>query len=178
MIMKFNFSKNAKKLALLGLILLATVSVGYALLSQTINIITTATLSGTWDVQVTEVTYVSTWGREVVGEPTISHDNKNVTINVEFSKPGGQAFFNMKVKNNGTINAEMKTINVLFNGSLDPDPDIRYYILEGAYDAVPSNIDAGQEIIYTIKVFWQSSDTEAPEPKTITIDTTLSIDPA
>ncbi len=173
-IMKFNFSKNAKRLTILGLILLTTVSVGYALLTQTINIISTVNLSGTWNIEVTSVEFDSVNSTDAFDYSTTSSNTPdNILLDVELIRPEtAVAIYHVKIKNSGTIDALLTDAQILDNS--DPSnpvpfdgnhtssngPPVLMRSVETIYGAIcevemnSDVLNAGEEKICTFKVIW------------------------
>ena len=112
--------RNTKTIVVIGLIaIVAALSIGYATLSQTIQINSSAKINaGTWNVNTT-LTSSSTPctynGTAISGiTPTISGTGTiTITIpQVSLSLPGDTVVCTVPIKNNGTINAELNYLNV------------------------------------------------------------------
>jgi len=84
---------------------LLTLSIGYALFSQTINVTGTATGQGSFDMQITQASIVSQVGSSGA---TVSLSNSNHTLNISVPKleyPGAYVDIQYTIQNKGTINA-------------------------------------------------------------------------
>lgn len=92
--------------------LLVFMSVGYAILSATLNIKGTSIFEGNWDIIITNVE-MSTTGKGVTGTYSdLAEDNKNLTLSVELQKPKDEVIYTITVKNQGSIDASLKAVNL------------------------------------------------------------------
>lgn len=92
--------------------LLVFMSVGYAILSATLNIKGTSIFEGNWDIIITNVE-MSTTGKGVTGTYSdLAEDNKNLTLSVELQKPKDEVIYTITVKNQGSVDASLKAVNL------------------------------------------------------------------
>lgn len=92
--------------------LLVFMGVGYAILSATLNIRGTSIFDGTWDIVITNVE-MSTTGKGVKGTHSdLSEDNKNLTLTAELQKPKDEVVYTITVKNQGSVDASLKAVNL------------------------------------------------------------------
>ena len=113
-------SKNTKMIIIAGLVFaVAALSVAYATLSQTIQINSSAKINpGTWDINTTltsSSTPCTLNGDAIAGiTPTITGSSTiSITIpQVSLSLPGDTVVCTVPIRNNGTIDAELKTLTV------------------------------------------------------------------
>ena len=92
--------------------LLVFMSVGYAILSATLNIKGKSIFEGNWDIIITNVE-MSTTGKGVTGTYSdLAKDNKNLTLSVELQKPKDEVIYTITVKNQGSIDASLKAVNL------------------------------------------------------------------
>lgn len=113
--------RKSKNVVIVALCLtLIFMGVGFAALSAQLNVTTTATVSGTWDVHFSSASPVAATG---INEGSITDDTKNafkaiteddkttsLTVGLKLVKPGDSATFTVKAKNFGTIKAALKKI--------------------------------------------------------------------
>lgn len=156
--------------------LLVFMGVGYAILSATLNIRGTSIFDGTWDIVITNVE-MSTTGKGVKGTHSdLSEDNKNLTLTAELQKPKDEVVYTITVKNQGSVDASLKAVNLettnaneyveaintaelgtaLFAGqSMTFDVKIRFRDL--ALDSLPGELIANYNFSLTYLQYTESS---------------------
>lgn len=100
--------KKNSSFVVIALLLIITISIGYAALSTTLNINGTSTIkTQTWDVHFANVKVTTNSGATVTKAPTIT-DGKTteVTYNVALNQPGSVYEFTVDVVNGGSIAAK------------------------------------------------------------------------
>lgn len=125
--------RNQRSLAIFALsIALVATTVAYAVLQTSLNISASVTRKGgSWDIAITEIgqyrrsdgTYNPTDSIPMGNATTPSEDEDftgdirgtNATFNVTLD-PGKSKTFYVRIKNNGTLNATMASINLCFKG--------------------------------------------------------------
>ena len=106
----FMKKKNKKSYVLLALFALIGITIGYAVLSTTLNINGKSTISkNTWDVHFDNIN-VTDESVEAVKLPTIE-DDTTVDFEIALNMPGDFYEFTVDVVNNGTIDAMIGSIN-------------------------------------------------------------------
>ena len=106
----FMKKKNKKSYVLLALFALIGITIGYAVLSTTLNINGKSTISkNTWDVHFDNIN-VTDESVEAVKLPTIE-DDTTVDFEIALNMPGDFYEFTVDVVNNGTIDAMIESIN-------------------------------------------------------------------
>ena len=90
--------------------LLVFMGIGYAVLSQTLNISGTANMKGTWDIKITDISEASRTGKANPGTPTISTSGVSASFEANLWMPGDSITYNITVKNNGNIDAALKEL--------------------------------------------------------------------
>ena len=102
--------------------LLVFMGIGYALLSQVLNINGTATLTGDWNIYIASITEV-TEGNTTTGKSnsaTVSSDKLTANFDVELLKPGDYVEYKVVVNNDGDINAVLRELIPTINsGNMD-----------------------------------------------------------
>ena len=110
--------RKSKNVVIVALCLtLIFMGVGFAALSAQLNVTTTATVSGTWDVHFSSASPVAAEGNNqgaITSNTfnTITDDSKttSLTVGVELVKPGDSATFTVTAKNFGSIKAILSNI--------------------------------------------------------------------
>lgn len=150
-------TKKDKRYHVMSLLLVIMgLAAGYALFSETLNISGTAETTGTWDVEFSSATVdpsTTTAGATAV----ISGDKNTLTLNVpSLEKPTSFALYNVVVRNNGNIGAELLSVNLTGN----TDPDIKL-----TYPTFPTGtvLAAGATYAFTIRVEWATESIAAPK---------------
>ena len=90
--------------------LLIIMGIGYAILSQTLNISGIANMKGTWDIKITDISEASRTGKADPGTPTISTNGVSASFEANLWMPGDSITYNITVKNNGNIDAALKEL--------------------------------------------------------------------
>ena len=100
--------KKNSSFVVIALLLIVTISIGYAALSTTSNINGTSTIkTQTWDVHFANVKVTTNTGATVTKAPTITEGKTTeVTYNVALNKPGSVYEFTVDVVNGGSIAAK------------------------------------------------------------------------
>lgn len=100
--------KKNSSFVVIALLLIVTISIGYAALSATLNINGTSTIkTNTWDVHFANVKVTTNTGATVTKAPTITEGKTTeVTYNVALNQPGSVYEFTVDVVNGGTIAAK------------------------------------------------------------------------
>lgn len=104
-------NNKAKNILLLVLVLgLGGMTIAYAMLSQQLNIESTAKVkASSWDIKFANLSTASKQGAtNVVTEPTLT-DTLISGLNVELSKPGDSLTYTFDIVNNGDISAKIGT---------------------------------------------------------------------
>ena len=87
-------------------------SVGYALLSQVLNISGTANLTGSWNIYIASIEELkegnTTTGKSV--SASVSEDKLTANFNVELLKPGDYVEYKVVINNDGDINAVLREL--------------------------------------------------------------------
>ncbi len=116
--------KNRGKLIF---VLILFISIGFAVLTTTLNITGSSTFSkNTWDIHFENIQVLVDSEEQV---PVIDTDKKTtVTYNCTFASPGDYYEFSVDVVNDGTIDAMIKNIKSTVNGkSIEEKPNVLEY---------------------------------------------------
>lgn len=131
--------------------LLVFMSVGYAILSATLNIKGTSIFEGNWDIIITNVE-MSTTGKGVTGTYSdLAEDNKNLTLSVELQKPKDEVIYTITVKNQGSIDASLKAVNL-------ESTNANEYIEAINTAELGTALFAGQSMTFDVKIRFRDLD--------------------
>ena len=103
--------------------MLVFMGIGYAALSQVLKVTTTGNVTGQWKIYIDRADLNTETDTNKIIDTTKATssitDRINATINVSFNEPGEYALYDIVVKNEGNIDAELKNINLTTEANLD-----------------------------------------------------------
>ena len=106
--------KRNKKKIVIGILccMLVFMGIGYAALSQVLNIGTTAKVTGSWKIYISGVgvNENKSTSKSTDNSITIGEDQVSAVATVNFNAPGEYVTYDMQVTNGGTIDAILKSI--------------------------------------------------------------------
>ena len=157
--------KNDKLYLIISLVaVLFTMTIGYAIFSESLNINGTAVTTGVFDVQFSSTSIASSTG--CTPTSTISGDKNSLTIAVpNLAYPGATSTISVTVKNTGNIAANLTSVNV--TGNTDPDITVTYPTWATAVVLNPN-----ETYSFNITVAWATASTVAN--KNVTFTATLN----
>lgn len=146
--------KKTKRNSLLVIliVLLLALAVGYAAFQQVLNITGTATAAGTWEVKFVDPTSIT----DGHGTATTTADDE-VTVNAELGFPGDACEVTVHIKNDGSIPAELTSLELLdaSGNSAFSDDDIKIEIP----DISGETLDADETCEFTFTITWDENST-------------------
>ena len=166
--------KKNSSFVVIALLLIVTISIGYAALSTTLNINGTSTIkTQTWDVHFANVKVTTNSGATVTKAPTIT-DGKTteVTYNVALNQPGSVYEFTVDVVNGGSIAAKTSAIPTLGGNT---QPTIFNYTVtwsDGSPITANTALAAGDKKTVKVRIEYKKDITAAQLPSA---DTALSL---
>lgn len=133
------------------IILLIAVGVAYAAFIDVLDIRGTATVSGDFVIEFTNVT-------DPNNVATISEDKKSIIVNAQLAFPGDSITISPEVSNKGSINAKITGIKILdaVGGSTYSNPDITV-----TTSGIVSNdlLNSGAKNTFNVVMTWVSEST-------------------
>ena len=103
--------KKKKKMVITTLVcVLVFIAVGYALLTQAIKVGVEGTLNGVWDVYISDIKLKNSTGRAQEVNPAYVSNKVNANFEVDLYMPGDSVEYEVTVKNDGNIDATLRTI--------------------------------------------------------------------
>ena len=160
--------KDKKKIVIGTLCaLIMVMTVGYALLAQTLSITGSASITSNWQVEITNITE-----KEKSTGATTNNTNYTATtasFNTSLTSPGDYALYEVTVTNKGTLDAVLSAKPTVTTGN----NEAIQYELEGIKkgDKILKN---NQTDTFTIKVTYNPSTTTQPNNLTSNIEVTLN----
>jgi len=166
--------KKNSSFVVIALLLIVTISIGYAALSTTLNINGTSTIkTQTWDVHFANVKVTTNTGATVTKAPTITEGKTTeVTYNVALNQPGSVYEFTVDVVNGGTIAAKTSAIPTLGGNT---QPTIFNYTVtwsDGSPITANTALAAGAKKTAKVRIEYKKDITAAQLP---TADQALSL---
>lgn len=140
---------------LILLLLLLAVTIGYSILSDTLNINGTSKIrNATWKVHFTNVSSGSTGSVSPIQAPKISSDELSVSYQVNLDKPGDFYEFTTTVKNDGSVDAKLATSPLLTGVSEAQDVylDHTFTHLDGSRVKAGEVLEAGSSVVYKVRI--------------------------
>lgn len=166
--------KKNSSFVVIALLLIVTISIGYAALSATLNINGTSTIkTNTWDVHFANVKVTTNTGATVTKAPTITEGKTTeVTYNVALNQPGSVYEFTVDVVNGGTIAAKTSATPTL--GGNTQTAIVNYTVTWSDGSPITANtaLAAGATKTAKVRVEYKKDITAAQLPSA---DTALSL---
>ncbi len=139
--------------------------VGYAAFATQLNINGTTSITSNWDIKITNIT-----SKGIVGDATDEEsqvvDDLTASFKVNLVSPGDSIMYDITVKNNGNINAELEKINI--NKQTSSAINITYEGIEAG-----EILNSSDSITFTVKVEYNPNITSQPKDTTSTFEMTL-----
>ena len=161
--------KKQKQYLLIGLVVICIflmLGLGYALLSQNLEIQGTGTITSDWNILITDiVTKDKSNTATNVTEPT--HSGTSATINAKFEVPGDFISYDITVANQGTLNAVLDSIKIKMK-----DQEVFLFSVEGIQSGEALNVD--EDKTFTLTIRYNENITSTPD--VTNIDLSMDLD--
>lgn len=128
-------------------------AIGYAAFQTKLTINGTGSITSKWGIIISSVTTSITGSAYNIEEPTYS--NTNMTFHAGFKKPGDKIVYEVTVKNNGTVDAILNSIEAQAKGSY-----ALKYTLAGIEEK--TRLGAGVSKTFTITIEFDRNMTSIP----------------
>lgn len=162
--------RNNSKGIIIAVLLVAIVvmSIGYAALTQKLQINGTAEITSEWDVKITGIQVKEKNGTAVEASPATS-DGTTATFDVQFTSPGDSITYDVTVTNSGSLDAVLASI--VSTPQVDGSPDIIYTVTGVTSGNTEISADGGTNVV-TVKAEFNPNATTVPTVKTrsLTVD--------
>lgn len=147
--------RKKQHMIIMGLIgVIFGMTIGYSALSSILNINGTSKVTGNWDIHfesIEEGTMVNATTLEATTD-----QGTTATFNVDLTKPGSSAEYLVTVKNGGTIDAVVESIDGIDEINAASPTDIVYSV----EDITPGDeLGSGASKEFKVKVVWKSTAT-------------------
>ena len=161
--------KKKKQYLLIGLVVICVflmLGLGYALLSQNLDIKGTGTITSDWNILITNiVTKEKSATASNVTEP--NHSGTSATINAKFELPGDYISYDITVANQGTLNAVLDSIKIKMK-----DQEVFLFSVDGIQSGEALNVD--EEKTFTLTIRYNENITSTPD--ITNIDLSMDLD--
>lgn len=145
-------SNKTNYLVAIIILLLVSISIGYAALSSTLNINGTSNIAKTiWDVHFENIV-VTAGSVTATSSPTVSGDKLAVNYVVPLTLPGDFYEFTVDVKNSGSISAKLSQAPVISGVNTTQDVYVNYMVTYSSGDEIKSGDTLNAGASTTIKV--------------------------
>lgn len=143
-----------KSLVIIAMIIaVITMAIGYAAFQTQLKINGTGSITSTWNISITNLTSAATGAAYNVSTP--SYTATTASFNVGLKKPGDKMTFTVTIKNGGTVDAIIDTIDTKATGS-----NVIIYTISGIQ--AKSRLAGGASKSFTIVVEFDSNATSIP----------------
>ena len=142
-------------------------AVGYAVLSQTLNINGTGGITSDFNILFTDIQEGTMNGTTTINKQITN--STTATFTIDLKSPGSNGEYLITVENRGTIDAYVESINGIDEANSTEPTDITFSIED---IAVNDKLPASESKVFKVKVDWDSTSTSIPSTNK---DLTLSI---
>ena len=140
--------------------LLVFMGIGYAILSQTLNISGIANMRGNWNVKITNMELLSENKTGRAEEVSHSFTDTTATFEANLYMPGDSIEYRVTVENQGNIDALLKSIT--------PTTTNRSEGIKFSHSEIDNTVlTAGKKITFTMKVEFLESATSIPKVENV-----------
>ena len=140
--------------------LLVFMGIGYAILSQTLNISGTANMQGNWSVKITNMELLSNNKTGRAEEVSHSFTDTTATFTADLYMPGDSIEYRVTVENQGNIDAILKSIT--------PTTTNKSEGIKFSHSQIDNTVlTAGKKITFTMKVEFLESATSIPKVENV-----------
>ena len=140
--------------------LLVFMGIGYAILSQTLNISGIANMKGNWNVKITNMELLSENKTGRAEEVSHSFTDTTATFEANLYMPGDSIEYRVTVENQGNIDALLKSIT--------PTTTNRSEGIKFSHSQIDNTVlTAGKKITFTMKVEFSEGATSIPKVENV-----------
>ena len=148
--------------SLLAVVLI--MGIGYAAFSSKLNINGTGSVSGNWDIKITNMKSIPTGGAYNIKDPT--WEDLTASFFVGLTSPGDSMVYEIEVTNSGNINAKLEDLKV----NMGNNKAITYDI--NGLD-IGDTLEANSTITFNLIISFDSNITSMPDDVTSNIELKL-----
>lgn len=172
-------SERKSKNLVIGLLcaIIGLMGIGFAALYSTLNISGSASLSNTWNVQITNIEVLDASTNAIAGEPTFNATTANFAATL--GEPGASVSYKITVTNSGSIDAVLAAVE---SGFENLDTDAIEYTLASENPALNSKLASGATHTFVVTAKYrdnaigENAPTEAEKTKQFSLQLTYNQD--
>lgn len=159
-----DFHKSSLILVLLSVVFV--MAIGYAAFSQDLIVTGNAQITSKWDIHIEEISVASEVNRGKNIKATVDDNKISAHFETELIMPGSSVTYNITVKNGGTLDAKLNSLNFE-----DSQNDAIIY----SYNGININdvLQTGQTTTFTVTVTFNNDYTQYPDVTTSNLTMTL-----
>ena len=156
--------KRNKKKMVIGILccMLVFMGIGYAALSQTLNIGTTAKVTGSWNIYISSATVKEQSDADMNGTEIRDNKTTDISLNVSFKKPSDYITYDITVENAGTIDAKLDEITMTPPSNVIDGTEEKMFLMETKNLTKGSVLKAGETATFQMTLRFNEKATTLP----------------
>ena len=157
-------SKRNKKKIVIGILccMLVFMGIGYAALSQVLNIGTTAKVTGSWNIYISSATVKEKSDADMNGTEITDNKTTDISLNVSFKKPSDYITYDITVENAGTIDAKLDEITMTPPSNVIDGTEEKMFLMETKNLTKGSVLKAGETATFQMTLRFNEKATALP----------------
>ena len=157
-------SKRNKKKMVIGILccMLVFMGIGYAALSQVLNIGTTAKVTGSWNIYISSATVEEKSDADMKGTEITDNKTTDISLNVSFKKPSDYITYDITVENAGTIDAKLDEITMTPPSNVIDGTEEKMFLMETKNLTKGSVLKAGETTTFQMTLRFNEKATTLP----------------
>ena len=170
--MKRRFNRTQRNYIIAGLCaILVIMGVGYAAFQSQLKISGTSSVSSNFSVKITDITVSSQNGGAADKPGITTHTDTTATFGVTLQSPGDSITYDIRIENQGSIDAVLKTIT-------KTDTNNSAILFETSGVAEGDALNVGESKVMQVKVTYNPAVTSQPDNLESTLNVTLDYEQA
>ena len=156
--------KRKNKSLAIGILccMLVFMGIGYAALSQTLNIGTTAKVTGSWNIYISSATVKEQSDADMKGTKITDNKTTDISLNVSFKKPSDYITYDITVENAGTIDAKLDEITMTPPSNVIDGTEEKMFLMETKNLTKGSVLKAGGTTTFQMTLRFNEKATTLP----------------
>ena len=156
--------KRNKKKIVIGILccMLVFMGIGYAALSQVLNIGTTAKVTGSWKIYISSATVKEKSDADMNGTEITDNKTTDISLNVSFKKPSDYITYDITVENAGTIDAKLDEITMTPPSNVIDGTEEKMFLMETQNLTKGSVLKAGETATFQMTLRFNEKATALP----------------
>ncbi len=142
--------------------MLVFMGIGYATLSQVLNIGTTAKVTGSWKIYISSATVEERSDADMNGTEIRDNKTTDISLNVSFKKPSDYITYDITVENAGTIDAKLEEITMTPPSNVIDGTEEKMFLMETKNLVKGSVLKAGETTTFQMTLRFNEKATTLP----------------